>query len=166
MEQPPVPPDESPGSTPGSGLTPSRSPSWLSIVVVVLILAGFGLTAYYGVRALRAFREMHRVPLRPGITDVSLVRGWMTVPYIAHAFRVPEAEIWQGLGIPERGNRAKSLRTLDRQYAGGQPGAVLEKVKAILTQYQGQQPGNPTPTSPPNPAQLRRYRPPEASPAG
>ncbi len=154
MEETPDPPNEAPQSHPGP-----TSSSWLTILVVLLILIGFGLTAYYGIRAVRSYREMHRVHLRPGQTDVSLVRPWMTVPYIARAYRVPEEVLWQGLGIPERGNRAKSLRALDRQYAGGKPGAILEKVKEIITEYQGAHPAIPAlpvPTEPPGPDQARR----------
>jgi hypothetical protein len=135
---------------------PDRNePSWLFIGMVVLILAGFALTAFYGVQLLRSYRIIHRTPLRPGVTDVSLVRDWMTIPYIARAYRVPEEVLWQGLGIPRVGNRFKSLRTLDREYAGGTPGAIQNKVKALISQYEVEHPRQVTPTPLPPSVQAR-----------
>ncbi len=144
MEPSPVQPD---------GL---KQPTWLVILITLAILAGFGLTAFYGVRAMRSYRELHRARLHPNETDVSLIRGWMTVPYIARAYHVPETLFWQDLGIPEQGNRAKSLRTLDRTYEGGRPGVVLSRVQEIILQYQKEHPPAPTgrpglPTSTPPP---------------
>ena len=139
--------------TPTSGASPQDSPeadgnrtSWLSIAVVVIILIGFGLTAFYGVRVLRSYRQLHRMPLQPGVTDVNLVRTWMTIPYIARAYRVPEDVLWQGLGIPREGNRYKSLRILDRVYANGQPSVILNRVKDLIHQYQIQHPAPATPS--------------------
>ncbi len=134
MEQPPAPE------------TDQSKTSWLFIAVVILILAGFALTAFYGVRVLRTYRQLHRIPLQPGVTDVNLVRTWMTIPYIARAYRVPEDVLWQGLGIPREGNRFKSLRLLDRAYAQGQPGVILNRVKELIHQYQIQHPTPATPT--------------------
>lgn len=136
MEQPPADPSE-----------PTR-PSWMFILVVLLILVGFGLTAFYGARVLSGYRQIHHMRLRPGTTDVNLVRGWMTVPYIARAYRVPEETLWRGLGIPERGNRGKSLHALDLQYAGGRPGAITNRVKEILSQNISKPTGLPTPGAP------------------
>ncbi len=134
MEEPPAPE------------TGQSKTSWLFIAVVILILAGFALTAFYGVRLLRSYRQLHHTPLQPGVTDVNLVRTWMTIPYIARAYRVPEDVLWQGLGIPREGNHYKSLRMLDRTYAEGRPGVILNRVKELIHQYQIQHPAPATPT--------------------
>jgi len=118
------------------------------LLVTGLILVGIGLTAYYGVRTVRSYRQLHHMPLRPGETDVTQIREWMTIPYIAHAYRVPESVLWTGLGIPEAGNRNKNLHTLERQMAGEQPASLLEKVRSLITRYQGQHP-TPAPSSTP-----------------
>ena len=145
MEQTPLPPEG------------RRQTSWLVILIVLVILAGFGLTAFFGVRALHSYRQLHLARLHPNETDVNLIRGWMTLPYIARAYRVPESVLWQELGIPEHGNRAKSLRALDRQYAAGKPELILTRVKDIISQYKSQHPGSPglpTPTVPTGTARL------------
>ncbi len=138
--------------------TPARQPepnrtSWMSVVVIVLLLAGLGLTAYYGARVLRSAAQLRHMPLHPGETNVELIRGWMTVPYIARAYRVPEEVLWQGLDIPPEGNRHKSLRALDSQYAGSQPGVIIDKVRTIISTYESQHP-RPSPTPRPNSASI------------
>lgn len=115
-----------------------------ALLVGLLILSGLALTGYFGLRVLQTAQELHHMRLHPGETDVQLIREWMTVPYIARAYRVPESQLWQGLGIPEPGNRQKSLRLLDRQYAGGQRGVIIAKVREIILAYQAQH----TPTPP------------------
>ncbi len=121
---------------------------WVALLVVVLIIAGVGLTLYYGGRFLSSIEQLRHVGLRPGQTDTSLIREWMTVPYIARAYRVPENDLWQGLGIPEQGNRHKNLRALDREYASGKQGVVIDKVRAIIQDYQSSHSPTPSPAIP------------------
>jgi hypothetical protein len=152
MESAPAPengPDRPHGVRPHGAKPLRTAPSWAVILVIVLILAGVFLTAFYGPRVVRSFQQMHHSPLRPGVTDVNLVRGWMTVAYVARAYRVPEEVLWQGLGIPREGNRFKSLRMLDREYAQDQPGRILTQVKTLIQQYQAEHPA-PTPTTKPH----------------
>ncbi len=128
---------------------------WAETLVILLIVAGFILTAFFGVRVLRSAAQLHQIRdrrvLQPGVTDVNLIRGWMTIPYIARAYRVPEQDLWQGLGIPEQSNRHKSLHALDLEYARGQPGAIINQVKTIISEYQSQHPTTPTPPGFPAP---------------
>lgn len=125
--------------------TTSNGPSWLRILVFLLIAAGLALTAIFGIRLVHAAQRLHRARPIPQLTDVTLISNWMTIPYISRAYRVPESLLWQGLGIPETGNRHKSLSALDRQYAQNQPGAILNKVEAIVSQYEAEHPASPAP---------------------
>lgn len=134
---------EPPATEPGSSQT-----SWLRILIVILIVVGITLTAFYGARLLRSTAQLRYAQTHPRITDVGLIRGWMTIHYISRAYRVPENVLFQGLRIPEDGNRHKSLRELDRLYAGGQPGVILGKVRAIVQTYQEKHPATPVPTQP------------------
>jgi hypothetical protein len=117
-----------------------KNVSWLAVVVVLLILAGVALTAYYSVRVLRAYAEIRHTPLRVGVTNPDLVRNWMTIPYIARSYRIPEEYLWQGLGIPAQGNRFKSLRALNRETTSEKPGNLLSRVMAIIGQYESEHP--------------------------
>jgi uncharacterized membrane protein len=88
----------------------------LSLFLLALVVAGF-----FGVRAVRraAYWRAHR--------DVP-VRAWMSVPYVAHSYRVPPRVIYEAVGVkpvppPDR-------RTL-RQIAREQSRPVEEVIKEV-----------------------------------
>ncbi len=130
--------------TPISG-SPAR---WQEILIVLAVVAGLALTAVFSFRLYRSIVTMHHNRLGPGTTDVSLIQGWMTIPYISRAYRIPEETLWQDLAIPARGNRIKNLYLLDRDYAGGKTGIILNRVKTIVSAYQAQPPPTPPPPIP------------------
>jgi hypothetical protein len=136
---------------PSSPETGRPGPHWYQIVVIVLLLVGIILTAFFGVRLVRSAAQLHHNRLPPGTTDVQLIRGWMTIPYIARVYRVPEAYLWQGLGIPEAGNRHRSIEALGVEL-GYSETKMLDKVQAIILTYQAQHTPVPVvPTRPPDP---------------
>jgi hypothetical protein len=81
-----------------------------------------------------------RTGLQPGVTDVEAIRGWMTITYIARAFGVPEEYLFEAVGIPVEGNRRKSLGKLNREYAAGERGVILKRLKVAILRYQTEQP--------------------------
>ena len=83
--------------------------------------------------------------LKPGITDVEAIRGWMTVPYIAAAYGVPEEHIFKEIGIPAEKNQKKSLSQLNRKYAFGEKGVIVNAVKTAIRKYQEE---HPSPSEP------------------
>jgi hypothetical protein len=106
-------------------------------IVVVLIGLGLIIVGFFGLRTARAFREFHghRPPpfaTKPHETDVDLIRDWMTIPFIAKMYRVPEHVLFKTLEIPEHGNQEKSLKQLNESYYPQAEGIVMEKVKAVL----------------------------------
>jgi len=110
------------------------------LVTIGLIVLGLILVGFFGVRAVVSFIRIQQTGLQPGVTDVEAIRGWMTVPYIATAYGAPEEYLFERLGIPAEGHRDKSLGQLNREYAFGQPAAILNAVKEAVRQYQGEQP--------------------------
>jgi hypothetical protein len=114
-----------------------RGEHWLTIGLIIL---GLILMGFFGFRAMRSFLRIQFTGLEPGVTDVELIRGWMTVPYIATAYGVPEAYIFEQIGVPLQDNQAKSLRRLTADYIDGEPGALLSSVKAAIRQYQAEHP--------------------------
>ena len=115
-------------------------------ILLVLLVVGILLSVFFGLRAMRSFARLHQSGLHPGETDVSAIRGWMTVPYIAKVYRVPSDYLYQQIGIPRAGNDAKSLGDLNKEYFFGQPGAVMQKVKDAIARYKP-----PTTDIPPGP---------------
>ena len=126
--------------TPLSSPVPSR---WERLLTVGLIVLGLFLISFFGFRAARSFLRLQLTGLKPGVTDVGLIRGWMTIPYIAAAYEAPEAYLFEQLGIPQEGNQDKSLRRLNFEYFAGESGAILEAVKAAIRRYQVEYPLSP-----------------------
>jgi hypothetical protein len=127
---------------PSDKRVPSRS-RWEQRLTVGLIILGLVLIGFFGFRAMRSFLRLQLTGLEPGVTDVELIRGWMTVPYIATAYGAPEAYIFEQIGVPPQGNQTKSLRHLNTDYFNGEPEAILTAVKAAIRQYQAEQPPPP-----------------------
>jgi hypothetical protein len=132
-------------------MTTKTSPKQRTLVVG-LILFGVLFTAFFGMRAFRAYKNFngHRPPPpgRPGEveTDVEFIRNWMTVPFIAELYQVPEPALFDALNIPQnKETHEKSLKDLNREYYPDADGFVLETVKAEVKKLQ------PTPTPPVTP---------------
>jgi len=112
-------------------------------LVIGLIALGIVFTTIFGVRSFHAYKKFngHRPPPpgKPGKveTDVEFIRSWMTVPFIAELYAVPERPIFEALKIsPLEENREKSLRDLNREYYPDSNEFVLETVKAAVTKLQ------------------------------
>jgi len=105
----------------------------ISLIIIGLIIAGF-----FGLRTARAFREFrgHRPPppfaTEHVETDVSLIRDWMTIPFISRMYQVPPDRLFEALEIPPHKNREKSLKQLNEAYFPQAEGVVLEKIKAAV----------------------------------
>ena len=119
------------------------SPKVQRALVLGLIFAGVLLAAFFGLRAVFAFREFRRhgpPPLPPlealneqaPETNVDLVRDWMTIPYIAKTYQVHPKVLFDALGISPRGNEEKSLAQLNEEFFPQSPGLAIELVKAVI----------------------------------
>lgn len=110
------------------------------LLLLGLILLGVVLISFFGLRAVRSYALFRQTRLEPGITDVEAIRPWMTIPYIARAYQVPETYIFDQIGLPETDNQRKSLGRLNREYAPNKHDAILNAVKAAIKRYQAEHP--------------------------
>jgi hypothetical protein len=114
------------------------SRSKLRILTIGLIIIGIVSVGFFGLRTIRAIREFQKHPppapfaTEQSTTDVSLIRDWMTVPFISKMYHVQQHILFDALEIPERGNKDKSLKQLNDEYYAQAEGIVLEKVKAAI----------------------------------
>ena len=113
--------------------------------VVGLIIIGLMIIGFFGLRTVRAFRQFHGHRPPPPFatehieTDVSLIRDWMTVPFVSRMYHVPSSLLFDALQIPEHGNKEKSLRQLNEEYFPQTQGILLEKIKATVLANQPRQ---------------------------
>lgn len=129
------------------------SPAKQRLLVFGLIALGILFVGFFGVRAVHAFRHIReggfgpgRPPPAPSETDVELIRDWMTIPYIARTYGVPDHMLFKELQIPEDGNREKSLKDLNDKYFPDQAGFVLDEVKKAIADHRP--PAPPTAPAP------------------
>ena len=113
---------------------------WQRYLTTILIVVGLLLIIWFGMRSAVSAIRVWRTGLQPGVTDVEAIRGWMTIPYVGQAFGVPEEYLFEALSIPVEGNRQKSLGKLNRNYAYGERGAILKRLKVAIRRYQTEQP--------------------------
>ncbi|MCB0214029.1 MAG: hypothetical protein KDJ52_32125 [Anaerolineae bacterium] len=112
------------------------------LLFIGLLVLGLLLIGFFGLRATFSYIRIQQTGLDPGVTDVEAIRGWMTVPYIAKAYQVPETFIFEQLAIPAEGNRKKSLRELNREQTPGEQATMIENVKAAIRLYQTEHPSS------------------------
>ncbi|MCB0165511.1 MAG: hypothetical protein KDI79_14875 [Anaerolineae bacterium] len=113
------------------------------LIFIGLLVIGLLLIGFFGLRAVRSYIRIQQTGLEPGVTDVEAIRGWMTIPYIAQAYQVPESFIFEQLDIPAEDNRQKSLRELNQDQASGNQGTLIEAVKTAVRRYQAEHPPTP-----------------------
>lgn len=117
------------------------------ILTITLIVIGVIVVLFFGMRAVRSFRKM-RPPGPPRLghieTDTELIRGWMTVPYVADSYGIPEPELYKGLGLePSKELGRKNLADLNQEYFPNQASYVINRIKEIIIEFQKT---HPTPT--------------------
>ena len=114
-------------------------------LTIGLIILGMVIVGFFGLRTVRAIRQFHGHPPPPPFatehveTDVNLIRDWMTVPFISKMYHVRPHVLFDSLGIPEQGNKEKSLKQLNDEYYPEDEGIVLEKIKATILANQPSQ---------------------------
>lgn len=93
----------------------------------------------------RIFQRIgHRPPPIPRQTDVNLIQEWMTIPFIARSYSVPEPLLFEKLGIDHETNKRSNLSSLATK-SGRSTQQVIDLVKETITTFQA----NPQP-APPN----------------
>jgi hypothetical protein len=115
----------------------------VSIGLIVVVLIG-------GRAAWRLGYRLLGPPPPPRQTDVSLIADWMSVPYVSRAYRVPEPELYQALGVEPEGRRMRRLRDIARE-TDRDSDEVVEIVRQAITTWQASHPGPPRPTDAPDP---------------
>jgi len=107
-----------------------------------LMIFGVCLILFFGSKSIRSFLQISLTGLEQGTANVNQIRGWMTIPYIATAYQVPEAHIFQATKIPiSKDNKNTSLSKLGAKYYGDNAKAVLlPEIQQAILNYQSTHP--------------------------
>ncbi len=69
------------------------------IVIASLLILSVGATIFAANATLAAIQNVHQHEILKTRGDLSLIRPWMTIPYISHVYRVPEKVFYQPLRV-------------------------------------------------------------------
>jgi hypothetical protein len=83
------------------------TPTWRRRLGVLAVVLGLALAIIFGYRAIRIFEYHQRVAR--GEVQVESLRGWMTLPYVAQRYNVPEPALRDALGFPPTGHDERNL---------------------------------------------------------
>jgi hypothetical protein len=106
---------------------------WTMLVIFALVVTATGLFAVRTVRRAVYWRHHRDEPIRP----------WMTIPYIAHSYRVPPRVLYEAIGIPPQLRDRRPLKqiALERNVSVDQIADTLQR--AILNFQQTNMPPEP-----------------------
>ncbi len=95
-------PDTFPAARGQDDATKKRDPMSASAKVLLLgVLIGvvLGATTFAAVRTYQVYQRLHQYSLKVQARDAQIIRAWMTLPYIARVYHVPEDYLYQWLGL-------------------------------------------------------------------
>jgi hypothetical protein len=110
---------------------------WTAIIALVLVVLGTGLLAVRTVRRAVHWRTHRDETIRP----------WMSVPYVAHSYRVPPNVLYQALGIPPQTHDRRPLKQIAREH-NRSVDEIISVLKDAIDREHLAHPPNPTPTQP------------------
>jgi hypothetical protein len=105
-------------------------------LLLFVSLTSLLIAFYLGVHLYQ--RVSHRPPPIPRQTDVTLIQEWMTVPFIARSYRVPENELFEYLKIDSQTDRRLNLVSLSAK-KGLSTHALISQIQKYITQFQSRQ---------------------------
>ncbi|MHC1781493.1 MAG: hypothetical protein AB9891_01805 [Anaerolineaceae bacterium] len=112
-------------------------------IVILIILAGVILVVFFGLRTFRTIMRIRHMEMRPLSTDVELIRGWMTIPYISENYRVPPEMLVEACDLPPAPKKHENLDQINRKIAPGEPGTLVECIKGAVSNFQQSHPTLP-----------------------
>ena len=107
---------------------------------ISLIVVGLGLTVFFGVKSLRSFLHLHWAGVHGEVSPEEELRGWMTIPYVARVYAVPEEYLFEMSGIAAAGHGDSSLHDLAGQYFPDEPKALSRRLRDAIQQYRAAHP--------------------------
>jgi hypothetical protein len=120
-----------------------RKLGWQQWLVLTLFLAALVVAGLFGVRAVRhaVYWSLHR--------DVP-IREWMTVPYVAHSYRVPPRVLYETLGInPSHPHDKRPLRVIAREQ--NRPvEEIISELQDTIARERASRPPPPAPRAKPS----------------
>jgi hypothetical protein len=113
---------------------------WHQWLLVALFLVAVCFTGLFGFRAIRRAIYWHNHRDEP-------IRSWMSVPYVAHSYRVPPHVLNQAIGLPPMQRDRRPLREIAREQRRPVETLISELQDAIIHSRPPYPPPPPPPVS-------------------
>ena len=111
---------------------------WIAVAVFVSIVS---LTALFAVRTVRRaiYWRLHQD---------ETIRPWMTIPYVAHSYRVPPTVLYEALAIDHPPHDRRPIREIAQEQNRSVEEVIAALQAAITRERSPQPPGQPPPSAP------------------
>lgn len=119
------------------------------IVISILLLLAVGSTVLAATSTVQAFHAFQRQRTLVKIGDVSTVRSWMTVPYIARVYHVPQSSVYSALHLVKKPDSSHMTLSEVAQHSHQPIAKIIQIVQHSILEYRRQHPMSshtPTPT--------------------
>jgi len=114
-----------------------RSFGWKQSLLVLALALVVALTGLFAVRTVRRalYWRLHRD---------EAIRPWMSLPYVAHSYRVPPQVLYQALGIDHPPHDRRPIREI--AYEQNRPvDEVIATLQEAIARERASRPGQPPP---------------------
>jgi len=116
-------------------MKPDEWQKWIVLGALALVVLVTGLFAVRTVRRAMYWRAHHDEVIRP----------WMSIPYVAHSYRVPPRVLYQALGIPPPLHDRRPLKQIAREQNRPVDGMISVLHDAIAGERANRPPAAPPP---------------------
>lgn len=123
-------------------------------IASLLILAIFA-TVCAAKATVGAIQNVHQHEIMKKNEDVNLIQPWMTIPYIAHVYRVPEQTFYRSLQLQSNLVMQHSTLQVIATYKKQPVEKIIYRVQGTIIAYRKAHP-RPTKPSPPATQSLPR----------
>jgi hypothetical protein len=118
-------------------MKPDGWQKWMVMAALALVVLATGIFAVRTVRRAVYWRAHHDEVIRP----------WMSIPYVAHSYRVPPHVLYQALGISPQPHDQRPLKQIARAQ-----NRSVDEVISVLSEAINRERANQLPAaSPPRP---------------
>jgi ABC-type nickel/cobalt efflux system permease component RcnA len=107
---------------------------WLLLAAFALVVIATAWFAWRAVRRAAYWRHHHDEP----------IHAWMSVPYVAHSYRVPPFVLYRALGIPRQERDRRPLREIAREQHRPVEELITTLEQAIAEERRSHPPGQPS----------------------
>jgi hypothetical protein len=112
--------------------------NWTTLVLLLGLVVSLALIVIFSLRVMHSVRHPQNEP----------IRAWMSVPYIAHSYHVPAADLYTAIGLPGDRRDRRPLMAIAREQRRPVSELIQAVYDAIVQAHPTVLPPSPIPSIP------------------